>query len=92
MPAEIDAALARLGLPPRPSELAGRGSAQVWTIPRAPNDTAIAVVAARDAASLEALARPLPHYGSQSWLVFDGRRALARGVWPLRAPATAIGK
>jgi aminopeptidase N len=90
--AEIDATLARLGLPPRPSEIAGRGSAQVWTIPRAPSDTPIAVVAARDAASLEALARPLPHYGSQSWLVFDGRRALARGVWPLRAPVTAIEK
>jgi len=90
--AEIDAALARLGLPPRPAEVAGRGSAQVWTIPRAPGDTPIAAIAARDAAALEALARPLPHYGSQSWLVFDGRRALARGVWPLRTPVTAIEK
>jgi aminopeptidase N len=88
--ADVDSALVRLGLPPRPSEVAGRGAAQVWTIPRAPGETPIAVVSARDAASLEALARPLPHYGSQSWLAFDGRRALARGVWPLRTPVTAI--
>jgi len=88
--AEIDAALARLGLPPRPAEVASRGSAQVWAIPRAPGDTPIAVVSVRDAAALDALARPLPHYGSQSWLAFDGRRALVRGVWPLRVPLTAI--
>jgi len=90
--AEIDAALGRLGLPPRPSEASGRGSAQVWTIPRAPGETPIAVVSARDSASLEALARPLPHYGSQSWLAFDGRRAFARGVWPLQAVATPIAR
>ncbi|MFZ1910455.1 MAG: M1 family aminopeptidase, partial [Burkholderiales bacterium] len=29
--ADVDAALARLGLPPRPTALASRGSAQVWT-------------------------------------------------------------
>jgi aminopeptidase N len=88
--ADIDTALARRGLPARPSEVADRGTAQVWTIPRTPGDAPIAVVSVRDAPSLEALARPLPHYGSQSWLAFDGRRALARGVWPLRAPVTAI--
>lgn len=37
---------------------------------------------ARDAEALAALARPLPHYGSQSWLAFEGGRMLARGVWP----------
>ena len=68
-------------MPPRPAELAGRGSAQVWTVARA-GGTALAVVSARDAESLAALARPLPHYGSQSWLAFAGDRVLARGVWP----------
>jgi len=24
----------------------------------------------------------LPHYGRQSYLVFDGARAVERGVWP----------
>jgi len=90
--ADVDATLARLGLPPRPSEVANHGSAQVWTIPRAPQDTPIAVVSASDAAAIAALERPLPHYGAQSWLVFEARRATARGVWPLQAAARPIAR
>ncbi|HUJ87725.1 MAG TPA: M1 family aminopeptidase [Burkholderiales bacterium] len=86
--ADVDAALARLGLPPRPKALADRGSAQVWTLQRPGNAPPIAVVSARDAAALLALRRPLPHYGAQSYLVFDGPRAVARGVWP--APGRLI--
>ncbi|HZM34819.1 MAG TPA: M1 family aminopeptidase [Burkholderiales bacterium] len=82
---DVDAALARLGLPPRPAALAGRGTAQVWTVRG--SATPVAVVSATDAASLAALERPLPHYGAQSWLVFEGSRALARGSWP---PATRV--
>jgi len=48
------------------------------------------VVAAKDAAALQAVARPLPHYGSQSWLVFEGGRVLARGVWEAPGPAVAV--
>jgi hypothetical protein len=77
---EVDAALERLGLPPRPSEVAGKGTAQVWTV--LASATPVAVVSAQDAASLAALERALPHYGSQSWLVFKGARAVARGIWP----------
>ena len=90
--ADVDTALARLGLPPRPAQVARSGSARVWTIPRAPYNTPIAVVSARDAEALAALERPLPHYGAQSWLVFDGRRALARGVWPLQDKPTPIAR
>jgi hypothetical protein len=79
--AEVDAALRRAGLPPRPAALAGRGSAQAWTLAR-DDGTALAVVSAQDAEALRALLRPLPHYGSQSWLAFDGSRLLERGVWP----------
>lgn len=82
--AEVDAALARAGLPPRPAALAtlsGRGSALVWTLERE-NGAALAVVSAQDAAALAALSRPLPHYGSQSWLAFAGSRMVARGIWP----------
>ena len=42
------------------------------------------------AAALQAVARPLPHYGSQSWLVFEGGRVLARGVWEAPGPAVAV--
>ena len=85
--ADVDAALARAGLPPRPVSLAGRGSAQAWTIARAAGPP-VAVVSAKDADALRALLGPLPHYGAQSWLVFDDRRALDRGVWP--APGRLI--
>jgi hypothetical protein len=79
---EIDAALAMLKLPPRPATIEGLGSAQVWTIrdgrqARPP----VAVISVRDAESLAALLRPLPHYGAQSYLAFDGSRAIERGVW-----------
>jgi len=79
--ADVDAALARAGMPPRPERLAGRGSAQVWTVAGAAG-APVAVASARDAESLRALLRPLPHYGAQSWLVFEDARAVERGVWP----------
>jgi aminopeptidase N len=77
----VDQLLADSGLPPRPASLAGRGSAQVWAA-YSNGRHAVAVVSARDAAALQALARPLPHYGRQSWLVFEGSKAIDRGVWP----------
>lgn len=82
---DVDAMLTRAGLPPRPANLTRRGSAEVWTVDRGASDKAappVAVISARDADALRALARPLPHYGAQSWVVFDGRRAIERGVWP----------
>ena len=88
--ADVDLALARAGLPPRPERLAGKstaGSAQVWTVMREAG-TPVAVISAADAAALAALQRPLPHYGAQSWVIFDGSRALARGVWP--APGKSV--
>jgi len=80
--ADIDEWLAAGGMAQRPPALAsGRGSAQVWTV-RAGDGRTLVLVSVRDAPSLGALARPLPHYGQQSWLVFEGARALERGVWP----------
>lgn len=72
--------LERRGLAPVPAELAGRGSARVWVSRAADGRTAL-VVAGADAEALKALVRPLPHYGRQSWLVFDGAKATDRGVW-----------
>ena len=87
--ADVDAALAQAGLPPRPASLTGRGSAQVWTIVRQAGPP-VAVVSGKDADALRALQGPLPHYGAQSWLVFDGRRALDRGVWPAPGPLVPV--
>ncbi len=89
--ADVDAALAQAGLPPRPASLAGRGSAQVWTLERT-DGRPVTVVSARDAEALLALSGLLPHYGGQSWLVFDGRRALDRGVWPAPGRLVAVEK
>ncbi|PWC51876.1 peptidase M1 [Azospirillum sp. TSA6c] len=72
--------LARRGLSPVPAELAGRGSARVWVSRAADGRTAL-VVSGVDAEALRALLRPLPHYGRQSWLVFEGAKAVDRGVW-----------
>lgn len=87
--ADVDAALAHARLPPRPAGLAGRGSAQVWTATRA-DGAPMAVISVTDAAAMRALQRPLPHYGAQSWLVFEGSRVLERGVWPASGPLIPV--
>ena len=80
--ADVDDWLAGSGAGPRPPMLAAdRGSAQVWTV-RGGNGRTSVLVSVRDAPSLLALVRPLPHYGQQSWLVFEGTRAIERGTWP----------
>ncbi|HRP96430.1 MAG TPA: M1 family aminopeptidase [Rhodocyclaceae bacterium] len=86
---EVARWLARHRLPPPPTEAAGRGDVRMWTL-RLPSGTALALIAARDAAALERALRPLPHYGQQSWLVIDDGRAVARGVWPARVPTLTL--
>ena len=61
-----------------------KGSAQAWTA-RAANGKTLAFVIAADPASLEALQRSMPHYGRQSWLVFDRGRVTGQGAWPVIA-------
>jgi hypothetical protein len=86
----VDQTLAALRLPPRPSALAGSGTTQVWTIDDRTAPHRIAVVSARNAESLSAIMRPLPHYGAQSYLTFEGAKMLTRGVWPADAPAVRV--
>lgn len=86
--AEVDQALRSAGLPARPSHLAGQGSAQVWTVPG--NSSLLAVISARDAAALAALQRSLPHYGGQSWLIFEQGRVIDKGIWPAGIPEITV--
>ncbi len=89
--ADVDAALTRLGWPPRPPELAGRGSAQIWTVAGTEAGAPpAAVISARDAAALRAIARPVPHYGARSFLAFDGARVIKQGEWPAHTPALPV--
>lgn len=87
--ADVDRLLAQAGLPARPDRLRGTGTAQVWTA-RRPTGPTLAVVSAENVEGLLALRRPLPHYGRQSYLVFEGPRALERGTWPAVSPAVPL--
>lgn len=85
----VAAVLGRAGLPMQPRGMPAGGTARVWTVQREAGP-ALAVIAAAEPADLRALQRPLPHYGSQSWLVFDGARARARGVWEAPGRVVAV--
>lgn len=86
--ADVERYLADHALPARPGALP-RGSGEAWTATDAAGRV-VTVIAARDAAALQALARPLPHYGRQSWVVFDGPQATARGLWPMQAQTVTV--
>jgi hypothetical protein len=87
--AEVDAWLKEQGMPGRPDAVRGEGTAQAWTSARE-NAGSIAVVSAKDAAALAALARPLPHYGRQSYVVFAGAKMIERGTWPARVQVVPV--
>ena len=82
---DVDEFLSRAGLPPRPASLLGKGTAQVWSGYQR-NGRAMTVVSGDSPEALRDLLRPLPHYGRQSYVVFDGATALERGVWPAQPP------
>ncbi|WP_156797082.1 hypothetical protein [Nitrosomonas sp. Is79A3] len=39
---------------------------------------------------LETLIRPLPHYGRQSYIAFDGREAIEKGIWPMQVQTVMV--
>lgn len=86
---QVNAWLARHQLPARPEVVGNKGSAQAWTVSRADGGT-LAIVSARDPASLVALTRPLPHYGRQSYVVFEGAKMIGRGSWPTRSQVVKL--
>ncbi|MEN9481461.1 MAG: hypothetical protein RLZZ298_2856 [Pseudomonadota bacterium] len=86
--AEIDQALASAGLPARPANLSRAGSAQVWTVPG--KAFQLAIISSQDAAALNALQRGQPHYGGQSWLIFEQGRAINKGIWPASIPEITV--
>ena len=87
---EVNTLLAANGFPPRPALAERRGSAEVWTVEQTGKHAPIAVISAQNAEALRAIARALPHYGSQSYLVFEGSKVVARGVWPAQAPLVRV--
>lgn len=85
----VDAWLKQNGWPSRPPEVGRQSSAQAWTAQRSDGALA-AVVSAAGVDALLAVARLLPHYGRQSWLVFDGGRVVAKGVWPAQPQTLSV--
>ncbi|MGC2856299.1 M1 family metallopeptidase [Novispirillum sp. DQ9] len=77
----LDGATSSLGgLEGEPAEVAGRGTARAW-VRRLPGGRPVLVVQAATVNALSTLLRPLPHYGRESWLVFDGGRVIDKGLW-----------
>ncbi|MGI9415974.1 MAG: M1 family metallopeptidase [Hyphomicrobiales bacterium] len=80
-PDQINSFISRYDLPERPARIAGQGSGRAW-VARRKRGGAILFVEADGPEALRAMTRPLPHYRSRSFVTFDGRRAIAKGVWP----------
>lgn len=78
--ARIAAWIEQHRLPLVGTALPQRGTARVW-LARG-REASIAFIEAADAPTLRSLMRGLPHYGGQSWLVFENGKAVERGVWP----------
>jgi aminopeptidase N len=77
--AAVNAWLARHGLPAAPPEVAGKGTAHAWATTA--QGRPVVLVAGTDGDALAAAAGPLPHLAGESWVVFEGRRSIARGLW-----------
>ncbi|PIW28143.1 MAG: peptidase M1 [Rhodospirillales bacterium CG15_BIG_FIL_POST_REV_8_21_14_020_66_15] len=61
-------------------DILARGTGRAWTQP-APNHPGMLIITANSAADLASLARLLPHYRHQSFLVFEGHKVIEKGVW-----------
>jgi aminopeptidase N len=87
--ADVAAFLARNRLPARPAGLGQSGSARVWAA-TGPGGAPLLILSARAPEALGPVARLLPHYGRQSFLVFSGGTVVARGVWSSRATGSTL--
>jgi aminopeptidase N len=68
-----------------------KGSARAWTA-RVPSSKTFAFVTADSPEALAALQRAMPHYGRQSWLVFQEGRVIEQGAWPVTPQALQLGR
>ena len=84
---DIDGLLARTGRFSHASEvdeIVDSGTARAWA-ERQPEGDSWLFVSADDAASLDSISRPLPHYRGESYVVFDGAKSVRNGLWQGRA-------
>lgn len=82
--------LMQRNLPAMPQAIQNeKATAYVWTM-RSSDGAVITILSARDNDSLRALGRTLPHYGRQSYLVYDGATVIEKGVWPAQTPVIKV--
>ncbi|MGC2398105.1 MAG: M1 family aminopeptidase [Rhodomicrobium sp.] len=77
---QVVEALNSAGLPSPPDQLGVRGTARVW-MTRYRGDIPLLVVEGNDIDALRQTIGAIRHYGANSYLVFDGRKVIDRGVW-----------
>ena len=77
---QVAEALNSAGLPSPPDQLGVRGTARVW-MTRYRGDIPVLVVEGNDIDALRQTIGAIRHYGANSYLVFDGRKVIDRGVW-----------
>jgi len=63
-------------------DLTDEGTARAW-VEAGPDGMPWMFVSANDPGTLQQILRPLPHYKSRSFVVFEGRKAIRKGLWPL---------
>ena len=68
-----------------------KGTAQAWTA-RASSGKTFAFVMVASPEVLGSLHRAMPHYGRQSWLVFQDGRVVEQGAWPVQAQRLALDR
>lgn len=78
---DVKSYLQSLHLGQIPEQIRSTGTAQVWSGNTA-SGRPFVVVSAVDSDALRSLYRPLPHYGRQGYLAFEGSRATIKGTWP----------
>ena len=66
------------------AKLDGQGTARAW-VERQRDGSPWLFVAADNAAALTDILRPLPHYRSRSFVVFDGSKTIDKGLWEVRS-------
>jgi aminopeptidase N len=66
-----------------------KGTARAWAA-RAPNGKTFAFVLADSPEQVGLLQRSMPHYGRQSWLVFQEGRVSEQGAWPVAAQRLSL--
>lgn len=73
-----------------PEDVAGEGTARAWAARRGERGTVV-IVSAVDLSALREITLLLPHFGADSFVVFNGRRVEKRGLLPAGRSPLSVG-